>query len=356
MNREPLVTVGALQDRKTQLEKWLEAGLSISDVKLHAVVGDASFRRYFRFMCNGRSYIAVDAPPEHENCRAFVALAVAYAQQDIGVPQVILSDFELGFMCLSDLGDQLLLDHLNGDQVDNIYRRVLDILPRIAKVITPSTYQLPSYNRAMLQRELGLFSTWFLEKHLQLQLSSIEKRQLDHTVEQLITSALVQPQVGVHRDFHARNIMVGENDQLAVIDFQDAVIGPITYDAVSILRDCYVRWPDELVYELLLYFKEIMGDQYPELEQINETEFVTWFDWMGIQRHMKVCGIFSRLYYRDDKDHYLADLPTVVSYLLDVAKKYTELSDFVDLLNCKVLPAMEQLVVKPQQSAAMTVT
>ena len=330
-----------------QLTGWLNEQCRRDDVCLSEVSGDASFRRYYRFAHKNSSFIAVDAPPEHENSRAFVQIAGAYVGQNVLVPHILRADYELGFMCLSDLGDTLLLDKLKALQHDTsavieYYQQALDILPNIAKVVELRQMELPNYDRAFLKRELALFDTWFLQTHLNIALSEFEQRQLEQTFEHLITSALVQPRVGVHRDFHARNLMLTDDGKLAVIDFQDAVIGPITYDAVSLLRDCYIRWPDEMVYQLLGYYKRQMGKHFTELNHIDEDEFKCWFDWMGLQRHIKVCGIFSRLYHRDHKASYLDDLPRVVDYLAQVAERYSELDSFAQLINEKIKPAMVQ--------------
>lgn len=335
------MTVAGIQGRQARLEQWLKEQFGRDTLTLTTVSGDASFRRYYRFSHQNESYIAVDAPPEYENSQLFVLVAEAYTKQNIAVPQVVFTNFDLGFMCLSDLGDTLLIDKLNEQSAEKYYQQALDLLPNVAKVVDISDEILPNYDRAFLKRELDLFEQWFLTKHLNITLSKTEKKQLERVFDHLITSALVQPSVGVHRDFHARNLMIDNDEKLAVIDFQDAVIGPITYDAVSLLRDCYIKIPNELMYRLLSYFKRQMSKDFSELNQIDEDEFIGWFDWMGLQRHLKVCGIFSRLFHRDGKSSYLADLPRVVSYLYEVASRYSELDDLVQLLENKVLPAMQ---------------
>ena len=339
------MTVSGLQRRQAQLELWLKKQFCHDNVTLTTVSGDASFRRYFRFTHQNENFIAVDAPPAQENSRFFVLIAEAYALQNLNVPRVIDADFDLGFMCLSDLGDTLLFEKLNEENtqsdVEMYYQQALDLLPNVAKVTDITSEKLPLYDRAFFKRELDLFDQWFLAKHLNITLDHTEKAQLEQVFELLINRALEQPRVGVHRDFHARNLMIDSNENLAVIDFQDAVIGPITYDAVSLLRDCYIKWPNELVDHLLAYFKRQMSQHFTELNQIDEQTFIGWFDWMGLQRHLKVCGIFSRLYHRDGKSGYLADLPRVVTYIHEVAGRYSELNDLVQLIENKVLPAMQ---------------
>ena len=351
------MAASSIQSRQNQLEQWLKEHFRLETLTLTPVSGDASFRRYYRFEHKYESFIAVDAPPEQENSRLFVLIGAAYASQRVMVPRVISADFQLGFMCLEDLGDTLLIDKLDESDPKNAqlyYQKALDLLPDIAQVVELRDETLPNYDRAFLKRELDLFNQWFLLKHLNIQLSEYEQRQLKQVFDHLITSALVQPRVGVHRDFHARNLMITDEDKLAVIDFQDAVIGPITYDAVSLLRDCYINWPSDMVYQLLSYFKRQMSKQFIELNHIDEADFITWFDWMGLQRHIKVCGIFSRLYHRDGKSGYLGDLPRVVTYIHEVAGRYSELEDLVELLENKVLPAMNAQSQQSQSQQSQT--
>lgn len=352
------MAVSSVQNRQNQLEQWLKEHFRRETLTLTSVSGDASFRRYYRFEHKHESFIAVDAPPEQENSRLFVLVGEAYASHRVVVPQVIFADFHLGFMCLEDLGDTLLIDKLDESDIsraERYYQQALDLLPDIAQVVEISDETLPNYDRAFLKRELDLFNEWFLLKHLNISLDEHEQRALKQVFDHLITSALVQPRVGVHRDFHARNLMITGEDKLAVIDFQDAVIGPITYDAVSLLRDCYIKWPSDMVYHLLSYFKRQMSQYCAELNHIDEAEFITWFDWMGLQRHIKVCGIFTRLYHRDGKSGYLGDLPRVVEYIYEVAGRYSELEDLVQLLEDKILPAMKAQAQQSQTQQSQTI-
>ncbi len=330
----------ANDNRLTQLQQWLGEQFNRTDISLSMVSGDASFRRYVRFEHEGVSYIGVDAPPDKEDSQPFVDVSLAYAEQGLDVPKVIHENMTLGFMCLSDLGDDLLLPRLNNDTVDDYYAKALVMLNKVAKATHTSAGQLPMYDDALLLDEMVMFTDWFLPKHLQLEPSEAEQKIMAKTFAVLVDNALAQTQVGVHRDYHSRNLMIKANNELATFDYQDAVIGGITYDAVSLLRDCYITWPDELVYRHLLAFKQNMTEDYPALEDVTDETFKRWFDLMGLQRHIKVCGVFSRLCYRDGKEGYLADIPRTLNYVIDVASKYPEFSDFVTFLTDKVKRAL----------------
>lgn len=304
------------------------------------VSGDASFRRYFRWRdrVSGKSWIAVDAPPGHENSRQFIK--IARKLEEINAPRILASDLEQGFMLLTDLGDQLLWPLLDkaqrtedNEQVGRLYRQAIDSLVEMQKV---SAGNLPDYDYDALNTEMELFREWFLTKHLGLTLSSADHQLLDITFEQLIKSAHEQPQVFVHRDYHSRNIMHCDGEDLGIIDFQDAVRGPVTYDLVSLLRDCYIQWPAEQVTQLLKYFLKVS----PAL--LDEEQFTQWFDWMGLQRHIKVAGIFCRLKYRDGKEDYLKDIPLTLTYIVQEAEKYPQMSEFHQWMLDKVLPAFDK--------------
>lgn len=336
--------------RQSQLKEWSKqqivalSGDSNSDVANYQwsiVSGDASFRRYFRWtdIASQQSWIAVDAPPEHENSRQFVA--VAELLQKVNAPRVLGKDYEQGFMLLSDLGDRLYLPLLeeakkneNTDDANRLYHRAIDSLVEMQQVPSGS---LPDYDEAKLRTEMELFRDWFLQKHLSLELSTIEHRLLDTTFEHLIQSAQSQPQVFVHRDYHSRNIMDCDSTEApGIIDFQDAVRGPLTYDLLSLLRDCYIQWSPQQVDNWVDYYLE----QSPAV--LEKEQFIQWFDWMGLQRHIKVAGIFCRLNYRDGKEAYLKDIPLTLIYILQQAENYPEMSEFYHWLKEKVVPAFEQ--------------
>jgi aminoglycoside/choline kinase family phosphotransferase len=329
-----------MDDRQLSLQKWVfDALASSSEVpqgSLEVVSGDASFRRYFRQSTENTTYIAVDAPPEKENSEPFVTIANAWFKQGINVPQVIKADLEQGFMLLSDMGDQLFLPLLNDASAQGLYHQALDSLIGIQQ----TQLELPPYDAPLLDREMALFTDWYLGEHLGFELSPQEQGILQHTFEVLRESALGQIQVPVHRDYHSRNIMVLEDDSLGIIDFQDAVHGPITYDVVSLLRDCYVAWPIEQVEQWAQdYFAK--ARDVGLIGAISDEQLMLWFDWMGIQRHLKAVGIFARLNHRDGKTAYMNDIPRTLNYIVEVSAKYSTLEDFHNWLVRRLLPELE---------------
>jgi hypothetical protein len=295
------------------------------------VSGDASFRRYFRFTVDQRSWIAVHAPPDKENNQAFVDVAALFADHGLNVPVLLAWDREQGFMLLTDFGDQLLWPLLDADSVDMWYQKSLAAVAQL-QAIPLNHAKLPYYDSQRLQTELRLFTEWFVEKLLDYSLSLAEQQRIDTVFSILTQSALAQPQVVVHRDYHSRNIMVLPSGELGLIDFQDAVIGPYTYDPVSLLRDCYIVWPREKVEQWLESFrKNYWPDEQP-------ATLLRDFDWMGLQRHLKVLGIFARLNLRDGKPRYLDDLPLVLHYTLSVARRYKEFNAFAQWFDEMLMP------------------
>ncbi|WP_407644833.1 aminoglycoside phosphotransferase family protein [Flocculibacter collagenilyticus] len=329
--------------RRAQLRDWLSTVFETESISLIPVSGDASFRRYFRFTHNGSSLIAVDAPPTHENSEAFVAISKVYLKQGVRVPALIEYDLKQGFMCLEDFGDNLLLPQLTNDNVMQLYTNALAILPDIQQVQTTGLGDLPMYDSELLLREMHLFTDWLLPHHLNMDLTEAQRNVIYHAFHLLKENALNQPQVGVHRDYHSRNLMMLENNELGVIDYQDAVVGPITYDAVSLLRDCYIVWPDETVEQLLSHFRHLLIEQNQLTADISEATFQRWFDLMGMQRHLKASGIFARLNYRDHKASYLNDIPRTVTYIIDVAKKYPAFDQFTAFLEQDILPKLNTI-------------
>jgi aminoglycoside/choline kinase family phosphotransferase len=297
-------------------------GIPVSDPlpALSVVAGDASARRYFRLASGAAHYVLAEAPPATEKNEAFVSIAGLLRDAGVKVPAVLGVDFDRGFLLLEDLGDQLLLPKLDAGSVDERYQQAFEVLVQMAAVDSAHA-GLADYDRALLSEELSRFQAWFVQELLGYTLPAAEQAQLDNLSARLIDSALEQPRVLVHRDFHSRNLMLTDDNELAVIDFQDAVVGPITYDLVSLLRDCYIQWPGAqvrawaLAYRDLLRSRGLVGD-------IDQGQFLRWFDWMGLQRHIKVLGTFARLYLRDGKSAYLDDLPLVIHYVLEITEKY----------------------------------
>lgn len=299
------------QSRFLQLNKWLCNYFDVNEIPLYSLTGDAGFRKYYRFDIENMSYIAVDAIPEMSNNLAFVEIQKTLHKAGINVPEVIVSDLTQGFFCLSDFGDVLFSDGLTLDNMNCSYKKAIKLLPKIVSLPLPKNYTLPIYDDNFIRVELDIFTKWLLGEHLNLSLNEQEKLSLENCFNILVQSAIEQPQAFMHRDFHSRNLMLltheknntkknsnQEESSLGVIDFQDAVIGPITYDIVSLLRDCYVKWPSENVDVLFEYYCQLVDvdNKYPE---VKKEQWIRWFDLMGLQRHIKVSGIFARLYHRD---------------------------------------------------------
>jgi len=338
--------------RQEKLTKWVAEALNQTNLSLEMVSGDASFRRYFRARVEGETWIAMDAPPDKEDSSSFVAIAKYWLSQGIQVPTIHHYDLELGFLLLNDFGDDVLLASLFSEASevvpksasgDHYYGLAMQTLIEIQEINSDSNYALPPYDVELLQREMALFPDWLLEKKLGLILSTSERTMLMQSFNVLADSALAQPQVPVHRDYHARNLMVLKDDSLGVIDFQDAVFGPVTYDLVSLLRDCYIVWPDEKVkqwcqqyYALLKAHGHLNYDWF---------QFKTWFDLMGLQRHLKAAGIFARLSLRDGKHSYLDDIPRTVDYLARVSRSHSSLKELHSFLVTKVQPLITKKLI-----------
>lgn len=306
--------------RLAQLDEWIKETLGVSKYSLKPVSGDASFRRYFRFKSDKEQYIAVDAPPEKESNESFVNITHLLESEGLPVPHIFFSSLDFGFFLLDDFGDTLLLEALDKDSANTLYKKALDALIIIQQ--TPAT-SLPSYDNSLLMTEMELFREWYLQKHLSIVLTSSEQQLLDQTFKVLAENALNQPQVFVHRDYHSRNLMKIDDNYPGIIDYQDAVRGPITYDLVSLLRDCYIKWPQQQIKSWALTYRDQIVDK-KIIESIDDQTFLKWFDLMGIQRHLKAIGIFSRLNKRDNKPNYLHDIPRTLEYVTTVAPKYSE--------------------------------
>jgi len=321
------------------LSLWFSQQLNVPPVLLTTVSADASFRRYFRYQDNDSCYILVDAPPATEKNQEFIAYAIKYAEAGLDVPRVIWSDIEQGFLCLTDLGNQTLLPLLAGNSA-RWYSEAVKLLPLISKV--GSVSEQSAYDAAFFQQELSLFSQWFCDDLLKIELTKSEENAINSCFELLIKNAIEQPQVSVHRDFHSRNIMVRDNMSLSVIDFQDTVTGPLTYDAASLLKDCYFKLSND---EREVLIRQSY-DQFVLSQQLSCSyeQYKKWFDLMGLQRHLKVCGIFSRLHFRDDKSHYLGDIPLVVEYIMEVCEIHSELMPLKKLFLEKIVPVLPQRI------------
>lgn len=319
--------------RKITLLDWLENDLLLTINSCEPASSDASFRRYFRIALPDRQLIVMDAPPDKENIAQFVKVAELLRLSAVKVPAIYYQNRPDGFLVLEDFGPHSFLDKLNADNAPQLYGGALDGLLKLQTNTAITDCGLPLYDEALLQRELGIFEDWFINQALDMDLPAPLWDTLRNI---LVNSALEQPVTCVHRDYHSRNLMVLADNTPGVIDFQDAVIGPVTYDLVSLLRDCYITWPQQQV-------GQWMAQHYQKLKQSGMIAcdlalFTRWFDLMGMQRHLKAIGIFSRLHLRDGKSGYLKDIPRTLNYVMAQAQAYPELSDFHDFLHQRVLP------------------
>ena len=320
-----------MDKRLNALTKWINSRFNTFEPILSPASVDASFRRYFRVEVNNRSYIVMDAPPELEDIEPFIKAAQRFLEIGLNVPEIIAVDRKQGFVLLTDLGTTTYLDCLDKDNVNRLYGDALDALVVLqAGTFTDPDY-FPAYDRSLLMGEMALFPQWYVQRHINRSLDSKQQSVVEDTLDLLCDSALEQPKVWVHRDYHSRNLMPTKHNNPGILDFQDAVTGPITYDLVSLLRDCYIKWPDQRVYEWALGYQTLATQSGLPLN-VDEEQFIQWFDYMGVQRHIKVLGIFSRLYYRDRKSNYLNDLPLVWEYLVTVCQTYQDLHPFRELL------------------------
>lgn len=315
-------------DRTQQLELWLAQVLD-QPFTLTTASADASFRRYFRVHLPQKTLIVMDAPPSQEDCKPFINVAEILLAAGLNVPKVIAHDIAQGFLLLNDLGNDTYLSQLNSENAKALYGDACQAL--INMQLATDKNALPPYDAALLMRELQLFPEWYVTKHLGKTLSPEQQAVMDKTFSQLISNILQQPQVTVHRDYHSRNLMVTAENNPGVLDFQDAVIGAITYDLASLFKDAYIRWDEEVMMDWVVrYWQSAKKAGLPVSEDFGA--FYRDFEWMGVQRHIKVLGIFARLFRRDGKDGYLKDMPLVMQYLQAACERYVELRPFLRLL------------------------
>jgi len=316
--------------RPRRLAAWVADSLPKPLLDLSPASADASFRRYFRARTATGSFIVMDAPPSHEDCRPFLHVARLFRAAGANTPEILAENLEEGFLLLSDFGDTTYLMALDDASADRLYSDANAALIRIQQASRAG--ELPEYDRELLLRELNLFPDWYLTRHLDFTLSAEQRTVLERTFDAILANNLAQPRVYVHRDWHSRNLMVTAADNPGVLDFQDAVHGPITYDLASIYKDAYIRWDEERVLDWLVrYWQAARKAGLPARADFGE--FYRDFEWMGAQRHIKVLGIFARLCHRDGKDGYLQDMPLVMDYLRKTCARYNGLGDFLRLLD-----------------------
>jgi N-acetylmuramate 1-kinase len=316
-----------LTQRYSELQGWLKEKLNKQIACINPMAGDASFRRYYRVrLTNNETFVAMDAPRHEESCIPYLKVAQIFKKLGVCVPDIYEQELKKGFLILADLGDRLYFDEINEQNADLLYGRAFDALLKIQQADS----QLPNYSDELYLMELHLFMDWYLAKYRKMALSSREKALLEQLFFKLIHEAQSQPQVCVHRDYHSRNLLLLEGE-VGVLDFQDALIGPLTYDLVSLLKDCYIEWPIEKIQAWLQNYYNCLKNN-AMLDRTSFEQFVRWFDLMGLQRHLKCLGIFSRLHLRDQKSNYLADIPRVLGYVKSVCEQYVEYSDILSII------------------------
>jgi len=319
------------------LTEWLSSLDLVETGSRRPASSDASFRRYFRLDVApalraklGDTLIAMDAPPERENVPAFIHVQGLLLDAGVTVPAIVARDVERGFLLLSDLGTTTYLSRLDADNAPFMYSDAVDTLIKFQLSSQPGV--LPAFDRAFVLREMNLFPEWFINRHLGVTLTDAQQAQLDKVFETITSTVLAQHQVFMHRDFHSRNLMFLDQGNPGVLDFQDAVYGPVTYDLGSLLRDAYIQWDEEIVLDWVVRYwqsaKQVGLPVNPDIDA-----FYRDFEFMALQRHLKILGIFCRLNYRDGKAIYMGDLPTVMDYVRKTANRYTELKPLIRLLD-----------------------
>lgn len=320
--------------RENALKEWLIDTLKLDDFQLAPLAGDASFRKYFRLQYNGLTRVIMDAPPGKEDLSPFIHIAQTLENAEVHTPKILAMDLENGFLLLSDLGDQLLLNALHPETVDDHYHDAIKTLFKIQTCPISDPFLAP-FDKSHMLKEMNLCPEWFFNEYLALELNQDERNLVQQTMEWIAAEVAQQPLTFIHRDYHSRNLMLVRNQSestLGVIDFQDAMRGPLTYDLVSLLKDCYISWPRSKVLEWVEFFYT----QSSLTKNYSLSEFIRAFDLCGLQRHLKVLGIFCRLHLRDNKPGYLKDLPLTLKYVLECTEIYDELRPFFQFLQMRV--------------------
>lgn len=334
--------------RLSEATLWLSQIQPERPMTLSLLAGDASFRRYFRAVDPAGSLILMDAPPSHEDCGPFLTIARQWRAMGVRVPEVKAADLDKGFLLLEDFGDRTLHIALKEERAESLYPACIDALVQMQQSIDGST--LPAYDEALLRREIALFPDWLTERYLALQMPPAARTELGDLTEYLVQTALAQPRVAVHRDYHSRNLMMLDAGSPGIIDFQDAVYGPYTYDLVSLLKDCYVRLTKDQREALVQRYL----NQLPESARPDRPTLMKDFTTMGMQRHLKAAGIFARLWLRDGKAGYLPDIPNTVDYLIEALDELGGYPRFLDFLMSELKPALARKAIQNTQTAQVT--
>jgi aminoglycoside/choline kinase family phosphotransferase len=330
-----------LETCSQQLREWLShlPGLFINQIE--AMTPDAGFRRYYRVYSQQRTFVAMDASLAQENLPAFIAIAESLAAHHVHTPQILQRDMQQGYLLLSDFGDTTYLQALTPANAESLYALALAALAKMQSCASIHNYIVPAFTPALMLQEWQWHQEWFMRQLLTIELPASLLAQLQATIQGLITSISQQPVLFMHRDYHSQNIMLLANKEPGVIDFQDAFIGPVTYDLVSLLRDCYIAWPEDDVLRWVIFYKQNL--LYKTIAtSISDDEFVHWFDEMGIQRHLKALFTFARKAVRDHDHHYLVHVPRTVNYISAAAKRHPQLQSVVSYMADFVLPGLEK--------------
>lgn len=329
-----------MDNRHKQLQTWLKQMLNSSKFQLTPIQGDASFRRYFRLKHQNKSLIAMDSPPEKEPCQPYVNIANILNSAGLTVPLILEKNIQDGFLLLTDLGDKLFINEVSLENAEHFYQLAIQKLLRMQTNLKPKEFALESFTKSRLSTELENCTKWFLQDFLNLSLSRKQQIIVDDTYQQLLDNAKEQPEVFIHLDYHSRNLLMLPED-IGIVDFQDAMAGPITYDLASLIRDCYISWPVVQVNQWALqYRKAAMAKNL--MPHVSEEIFLRWFDLMGMQRHLKASFIFSRKYLRDHSKFYLNDLPRTLNYIINVSQRHLSLTPFYAFLKEHVHPALKE--------------
>lgn len=314
--------------REQILDKWLSECLKDKAYHRVPLAGDASFRRYHRVFVAGEQYVIMDAPPP-ESIQHFVHIASILQEQGLRVPLILNQDLENGFLRLQDFGDKLYLSELSDQTADALYQDAFNALLKMQGIEKSKTshahFSIPDFDEALIKRQFGFFEEWYLKKHLNMPVTEAIQQELYPIYELLLQIIQAQPKVFVHLDYHSRNLMLLETGSPGILDFQDAMMGPITYDLVSLLQDCYIDWPRARIECWVQDYQSQAARNGLMPMTISNSDFIKWFDWTGLQRHIKNLGIFSRLHYRDGKSQYLKDIPRVINYIRETCYRYDEL-------------------------------
>ncbi len=323
--------------------RWLSSIDGFAEAAIAPASSDASFRRYFRTVSGDASYVVMDAPPRNEDSSRFVTIAGFLRAMSLNVPQIVHADLQQGFLLLSDLGSQQYLDELtrHPGRASALYKDAINALLTLQRSGRAYQSELPPYDETLLRFELSIFKEWLCERHLGIEFVAQELRQWEKCCDLLVQNALNQQRVFVHRDYHSRNLMLTAENNPGILDFQDALEGPLTYDLVSLLKDCYVSWPEETVRKRALDFHGQLGDG--DRDAMSADEFMYRFELTGAQRHLKAAGIFARLLHRDQKSAYLDDIPRTLNYVAALAPRHQDLQFVTQLVVDRCIPMLREL-------------